>query len=87
MSVILAPNGHPATKREVRITDPRLATFAAFADDAFRRLNLAVVCPDCRQPPVCNNAVTDTFWRMECACSVRILTNPSVQSRVSGVRH
>jgi hypothetical protein len=78
MSVILNALGHPATKREVRITDPKLATFAAFADDAFRKLNLGVVCPDCRQPPVCNNAVTDTHWRMECACCVRILRNPGV---------
>jgi hypothetical protein len=76
--VILAPNGHPATKREVRITDPRLAKFAAFADDAFRQLQLAVICPTCKQPPVCNNAPTDTNWRMECACMVRVLRNPGV---------
>ena len=76
--MILAPNGTPATKREVRITDPRLAKFAAFADDAFRQLELAVICPNCKQPPVCNNAVTDTKWIMECACTTRVLRNPGV---------
>lgn len=78
MSVILAPNGAPARKREVRINDARLAKFAAFADDAFRQLELAVICPDCKQPPVCNNSTHDTFWRMECACRVRVLRNPGV---------
>jgi hypothetical protein len=87
VSVILAPNGHPATKREIRITNARLAKFAAFADDAFRQLQLGVVCAACGQPPVMNNAVTDSHWKMECACTVRVLTNPSVQSSVTGVRH
>ena len=68
----------PATKPEIRVTDPRLAKFAAFADDAFRHLELAVICPYCKQPPVCNNAVTDTNWKMECSCRVRILRNPGV---------
>lgn len=78
MSVILRPDGLPATKREVRITDARLAKFAAFADDAFRQLELAVICPRCKQPPVCNNAVTDTQWVMECLCCKRVLRNPGV---------
>ena len=79
MSVILNPLGQPATKREVRITDSRLAKFAAFADDAFRKLDLAVICPVCQQPPHCGNAVTDTNWVMECACTKRVLRNPGVQ--------
>lgn len=76
--VILNADGTLATKREVRITDPRLAKFAAFADDAFRQLNLAVICPQCQQPPVCNNAITDTQWVMECSCTRRVLRNPGV---------
>lgn len=76
--VILRPDGLPATKREVRVTDPRLAKFAAFADDAFRQLELAVICPSCKQPPVCNNAVTDSLWMMECGCTRRVLRNPGV---------
>lgn len=78
MSVILNPLGQPATKREIRITDPRLAKFAAYADDAFRKLALGVVCVHCGQPPTCNNAVTDTNWKLECGCTVRMLRNPGV---------
>ena len=78
--MLVDPLGHLVTsqKREIRITDARLAKFAAFADDAFRQLDLAVICPQCKQPPVCNNAITDTTWKMECACCVRVLRNPGV---------
>ena len=77
--VIISPTtGLPANKREVRITNPGLAKFAAFADDAFRQLKLTVVCLECGQTPQMANASTDSQWRMECGCTVRVLRNPGV---------
>jgi hypothetical protein len=70
-----------STKREIRIRSPKVAKFAAFADDVFRQLNLTVVCTTCGVTPQMNNAQTDSQWRMECGCTVRILDNPEVQSR------
>lgn len=64
-------------KREVRITNPKLANVAAMADEAFRLLHLTVVCPHCGGTPVCNNAATDANWRMECSCTKRLLVNPN----------
>lgn len=80
-AVIIDPRGRPVTssKREIRISNPRVAKFAAFADDVFRQLSLTVVCVTCGATPQMNNAPTDTQWRMECSCSVRILRNPGVQ--------
>lgn len=85
--MILQPNGQPARKREIRIRSERVAKFAAFADDVFRQLDLGVVCIHCHQGVVCNNAPTDTHWKMECACAVRVLTNPNVQSSFTGATH
>lgn len=85
--MIVLPNGQPARKREVRTSNARIAKFAAYADDVFRKLELGVVCVHCGQGVVCNNAATDSYWKMECGCTVRVLTNPSVQSTVTGVRH
>ena len=78
MSVILRPDGQPATKRTVRIENPQLAKFAAYADDAFRKLELTVVCQTCGGTPTGGNASTDTMWKLECACTVRVLRNPGV---------
>jgi hypothetical protein len=72
--------GRPlSAKREIRTSDARVAKFAAFADDVFRQLHLTVVCPTCGGTPVMNNAATDSQWRMECNCAVRVLRNPGVQ--------
>jgi hypothetical protein len=77
--VIINPHtGGLATKKEIRITNPGLAKFAAFADDAFRQLHLTVVCLTCGQTPQMANASTDAKWRMECSCTVRVLRNPGV---------
>lgn len=65
-----------SAKREIVIDNPRIAKFAAFADDVFKQLNLTVVCLTCGGTPTGNNAVTDERWKLECSCSVRILTNP-----------
>lgn len=81
--------GQPVTsaKREIKTSNARIAKFAAYADDVFRQLHLTVICPSCKQVPQMANASTDSFWKMECACAVRVLTNPDVQSSVTGVRH
>lgn len=78
--MLLDPLGRMVTseKREVRITDPRVAKFAAFADDVFRQLELTVVCVHCGGTPKMSNAPTDANWRMECVCCVRVLRNPEV---------
>jgi hypothetical protein len=77
MAAILDPATlRPATKREVVISDPRLTVFAAQADTAFRHLELTVVCVTCGGTPQMANAPTDALWKMECACSVRVLRNP-----------
>lgn len=78
--MLLDPNGRLVTsqKREVRVSNPRIAKFAAFADDVFRQLHLTVVCVTCGQTPQMNNAMTDAKWKMECACTTRVLTNPEV---------
>ena len=80
-AVIIDPRGRPVTsaKREIRVTNPRVAKFAAYADDVFRQLSLTVVCTQCGETPQMNNATTDTMWKMECSCSVRLLRNPEVQ--------
>ena len=70
-------SGHTLTgKREVVITDPKLATFASQADTAFRHLGFTVVCLQCGATPTMANARTDEYWKMECLCSVRVLKNP-----------
>jgi hypothetical protein len=76
-NLILDPSTlKPATKREVVITDPRLAMFASQADVAFRHLELTVVCLHCGGTPQMANHQTDDHWKMECACTVRVLKNP-----------
>jgi hypothetical protein len=88
-AVIVDPRGRPvvSAKREIRIRNERIAKFAAFADDVFRQLHLTVVCVACGETPQMNNAATDSLWRMECGCTVRVLTNPDVQSAVTRARH
>lgn len=78
--MLLDPHGNLVTskKREAVITDPKLVTFAAQADTAFRLLELGVVCVHCAQPPVMRNHPSDPNWTMECACRVRVLRNPKV---------
>lgn len=63
-------------KREVKTHDAGVAKFAAFADDVFKKLDLTVVCPHCGGTPTGQNAPTDATWKLECACTVRVLTNP-----------
>lgn len=79
--MLVDPHGRTLTthKRQVRNIPPQLAKFAAFADDAFRQLELTVICPRCKQTPECRNAVTDAHWKMECGCTVRTMRNPNVQ--------
>jgi hypothetical protein len=76
--MLIAPNGRPvtSTKREIAFTDPAIATFAATAESVFGILKLTVICPACKETPRMANAVTDTVWLMECACSIRRLKNP-----------
>lgn len=78
--MLINVHGQPITsqKREITIRNPKVAKFAAYADDVFRQLNLTVVCTTCGQTPQMNNAMTDTQWRMECACTQRLLDNPGV---------
>lgn len=66
-------------KREVQVSNPRVAKFAAFADDVFKQLDLTVVCVHCGGTPEGQNAVTDAKWKLECPCTVRILTNPDAR--------
>jgi hypothetical protein len=66
-------------KREIRITDTRLASIAAMADEPFRVLHLTVVCPDCGGTPTMQNAPTDAEWVMDCACTTRRLVNAYTQ--------
>ena len=75
---ILDATGAPvrSKKREVLISDPKLVTFAAQADTAFRLLELAVVCTHCAQPPRMANHPSDPNFVMECGCTVRRLRNP-----------
>lgn len=68
-----------SSKREVRISDPKLVRFAAQADTAFRLLELTVVCLHCGGTPTMANAPSDQHFKMECACSVRVLKNPDVR--------
>jgi hypothetical protein len=79
-AVIIDPRGRPvsSSKREIRIGNERVAKFAAFADDVFRQLHLTVVCQTCGGTPTGNNAATDSLWKLECGCTVRILRNPEV---------
>ena len=79
MLVDVVGNVLRSQKREVVISDPKLVTFAAQAETAFRHLELGVVCVHCGQPPRMGNAPTDANWKMECACSVRVLRNPAVK--------
>jgi hypothetical protein len=65
-----------SVKRQIRFTDPAIATFAATAESVFGVLKLTVICPACKETPRMANSVTDAHWKMECACSVRILKNP-----------
>ena len=76
--MLLDPRGNLVTsqKREIRISNPRVAKFAAYADDVFRQLDLTVVCVGCGGTPVMANAPGDANWKMECACRVRVLKNP-----------
>ena len=72
-------NSHGASiiegKRMLHITDTRLARIAAMADDAFRALQLTVVCPACGDTPHMQNHPTDAVWVMDCTCTSRRLVN------------
>lgn len=65
-----------SSKREIACTDSAIATFAATAESVFGILKLTVICPACKETPRMANQVMDTLWRMECACTVRVLKNP-----------
>ena len=69
-------------KRQIPITDKRLAVVAANADEAFRQLHLTVVCLHCGETPRMGNHPSDASWRMDCACSARTLVNPDQRSAV-----
>ena len=71
------PFGVPLIKRaEVVITNPKIAQFAAIADEPFRQLGLTVVCLKCKATPTMSNDPGDTQWRMDCPCTTRVLKNP-----------
>lgn len=70
----------PSGKRVVKFTNPKLAVIAANADDAFRLLQLTVVCIHCGATPECRNHASDVLWKMTCGCTERVLVNPSVRS-------
>lgn len=82
--MLVDPQGHTLTrhaKRQIPITDPRIARVAANCDDVFRLLHLTVVCIHCGETPAMGNHPTDMSWKMECSCSRRSLVNP--ERRVS----
>jgi hypothetical protein len=78
--MLLDPSGNllatSTGKREIRISDPRLAKMAALADELFRQMVLTVVCPTCGGTPICRNHHRDPEWKMECNCAVRVMRNP-----------
>ncbi len=76
--MLLDPSGRLLTteKRTLRITHPGLARVAASADEAFRALELTVVCLQCGATPRMENHPGDAEWAMECACMRRVLVNP-----------
>lgn len=77
MLIDLAGRALTSAKRRIRFDQPALARVASMADDAFRRLELTVVCVHCGGTPICANAPTDAIWKMECACTERALVNPA----------
>ena len=82
--MLLDPNGRALTrmpsKRQVTITDPRVARIAAHSDDVFRLLHLTVVCLHCGETPTMGNHPSDAAWKMECGCTKRTLVNPDQRS-------
>ena len=76
--MLLDVTGRPAVseKKEIRTTNRQVAKFAAYADDVFRQLQLTVVCLSCGGTPQMANHPSDAVWKMECACTVRVLQNP-----------
>lgn len=76
MLVDVVGNVLRSQKREVVISDPKLVTFASQAETAFRLLELGVVCVHCGQPPTGANHPSDANWKLECACTTRVLQNP-----------
>lgn len=76
--MLLDPRGNLVTsqKRELVVTNPDIARFAAMADGPFKWLNLTVVCTNCGGTPVGKNHPNDPSWKLECACTVRVLKNP-----------
>ncbi len=76
--MLVDPQGHVLSgKRTVQFSNPALAKIAAHADDAFRLMELTVVCLHCGATPVMNNHPSDAQWAMECGCVRRVLVNPA----------
>jgi hypothetical protein len=78
--VLIAPDGRPlvSTKRQVRITNPKIARFVSMADAPFRACGLTAVCLSCGETPRMANHPQDAVWRVECSCTVRTLVPPGV---------
>jgi len=66
-----------STKRVIKFDQPAIAKVASMCDDVFRQLSLTVVCLHCGGTPVMANHPTDALWKMECACTERVLVNPA----------
>lgn len=75
--MLLDPLGRAVTseKREIVTNNPEHARFAERADGVFREFGLTVVCLQCGGTPKMANHKGDALWKMECACSVRVLRN------------
>lgn len=76
--MLVDPTGAPLEgRRTVKFQNPALARVAANADEAFRMLELTVVCVHCGATPRMQNHPADAQWAMECECVRRILVNPA----------
>lgn len=80
--MLLDPQGRCVTsqKKETVFSNPDIARFVSMADTPFRVLGLTVVCLHCGGTPQMANAPSDSTWAMECACTKRVLKNPTVRS-------
>ncbi len=79
--MLVDPHGRTITsqKTEKVVTNPEIARFVSQADAPFRALGLTVVCLTCGGTPQMDNHPSDATWKMECACSIRVLRNPGVR--------
>ena len=80
--MLLDPNGALLTpgQRTERFDNPALARVASNVGEAFRMLELTVVCVHCGATPKMGNHPSDPQWTMECPCVLRLLVNPNRQA-------